>query len=69
MGIFIIFIIFIYSLKLKVKRLKMALTLNERVEIVLLSCRQGWCMLLKYEIFVNLGRELQNVLLLSIPIC
>jgi hypothetical protein len=38
------FLIFIYGLKLnvKVKRLKMALTLGERVEIVLLSGRQGW---------------------------
>jgi hypothetical protein len=42
MGILIIFLIFIYWLKLKVKRLKMALTLDERVEIVLLSGRQGW---------------------------
>jgi transposase len=37
-----ILIIFIYRLKLKVKRLEMALTLDERVEIVLLSGRQGW---------------------------
>jgi hypothetical protein len=42
MGILIIFLIFIYRLKLKVKRLKMALTLDERVETVLLSGRQGW---------------------------
>jgi hypothetical protein len=35
MGILIIFLICIYMLKLKVKRLKMALTLDERVEIVL----------------------------------
>jgi hypothetical protein len=41
-GILIIFLTFIYRLKLKVKRLKMALTLYERVEIVLLSGRQGW---------------------------
>jgi phosphopantetheine adenylyltransferase len=34
-------IIFICRLKLKVKKLKMALTLDERVEIVLLSGRQG----------------------------
>jgi hypothetical protein len=34
-GILIIFLIFIYRLKLKVKRLKIALTLDERVEIVL----------------------------------
>jgi hypothetical protein len=42
MGIVIIFLIFIYRLQLKVKRLKMALTLDERVEIVLLSGCQGW---------------------------
>jgi hypothetical protein len=42
MGILIIFLIFIYRLKLKVKRLKMALTLDERVEIVLVSGSQGW---------------------------
>jgi hypothetical protein len=42
MGIKIMFLIYIYRLKLKVKRLKMALTLDERVEIVLLSGRQGW---------------------------
>jgi hypothetical protein len=47
MGILIIFLVFIYRLKLKVKMLKMALTLDEMVEIVLLSGRQGWCMLLK----------------------
>jgi hypothetical protein len=35
MTILIIFLIFIYRLKLKVERLKMALTLHERVEIVL----------------------------------
>jgi hypothetical protein len=69
MGILIIFLIFIYRLKLNVKRLKMALTLDETVEIVLLSGRQGWCMLLKSKIFVTLGRELQKVVLLSIPMC
>jgi hypothetical protein len=37
-----ILIILIYRLKLKVKRVKMALTLDERVEIVLLSGPQGW---------------------------
>jgi hypothetical protein len=41
LGILIIFI-FIYRLKLKVRRLKMALTWNEIVEILLLSGRQGW---------------------------
>jgi hypothetical protein len=42
MGILIVFLIFIYRLKLKVKRLIMALTLDEMVGIVLLSGRQGW---------------------------
>jgi hypothetical protein len=42
MRILIIFLIFIYRLKLKVKRLKMALTLDERVEIVLLSGCRRW---------------------------
>jgi hypothetical protein len=42
MGILIMFLIFIYRLKLKVKRLKIALTLDARMEIVLLSGRQGW---------------------------
>jgi hypothetical protein len=32
MGILIIFPIFIYRLKLKVERIKMALTLDEKVE-------------------------------------
>jgi hypothetical protein len=41
-GILIIFLIFIYRLKLKIKRLKMALTLDESVEIVLLTGRHGW---------------------------
>jgi hypothetical protein len=42
MGLLNIFLIFIYRLKLKVKRLKIALTLDENVEIVLLSGRLGW---------------------------
>jgi transposase len=42
MGILIIFLIFIYRLKLKVKSLKMALKFDVRVEIVLLSGLQGW---------------------------
>jgi hypothetical protein len=50
MGILIIFLIVIYWLKLKVKSLNVSLTLDERVEIVLLSGRQGWCMLLQCEI-------------------
>jgi hypothetical protein len=40
-GNFNYFLIFIYRLKLKVKRLKMAVILDERVEMVLLSGRQG----------------------------
>jgi hypothetical protein len=47
----------------------MAFTLDERVEMVLLSGRQGWCMLLKSEIFFTLGKELQTIVLLSIAIC
>jgi hypothetical protein len=46
MGILIIFLILIYRLLSKVKRLKVALTLDEREEIVLLSGRQEWCMLM-----------------------
>jgi hypothetical protein len=41
-GIVITFLISIYRLKSKFKRLKMALILDERVEIVLLSSRQRW---------------------------
>jgi hypothetical protein len=58
MGILIIHLIFIYRLKLKVKRLKIEFTLDERMEILVLSHRQGWCLLLKSEIFVTLGRGL-----------
>jgi hypothetical protein len=68
MGNLIIFLIFIYRLKLKIKRQNMALILDERVETVLLSGRQGWCMRLKSEIFLTLGRKLQTVMLLLIPI-
>jgi hypothetical protein len=50
-------------------KLKMTLTLVERVKIVLLSGRQGCCVQLKSKIFVTLGRELQTVVLLSITIC
>jgi hypothetical protein len=67
MGILIIFLIFIYRLKVKVKWLKMALTLDERVEIAFWGRHR--CMLLKSEIFVTLSRELQTLVLLSIPIC
>jgi hypothetical protein len=43
-----------FYLHVKVKWLKMALTLDEKVEVVLLSGRQEWCMFLKSEIFVTL---------------
>jgi hypothetical protein len=69
MGILIIFLIFIYGLKLKVKMLRKTLTLDEGVEIVLLSGRQAWFVPLKSEIYLSLGRELQTVVLLSITIC
>jgi hypothetical protein len=61
---------FIYRLKLKVKRLKLALILDERVETLHFgdSCRHRY-MLLKSQIFIALGRELQIVMLLSIPVC
>jgi hypothetical protein len=65
-----ILIIFIFRLKLMVKRLKLALPLDERVET--LHFGDSWrhrCMLLKSEIFFTFGRELQTVVLLSIPIC
>jgi hypothetical protein len=69
LGILIIVLIFIYRLKLNVKTLKMALTLDERVEIMLLSGRQGWTQRQVADEF-NAGRlELQTVVLLSIPIC
>jgi hypothetical protein len=69
MGILIIFLIFIYRLKLKVKRLKMALTLDERVEIVLLRGRQGWTQRQVADMFNGRHPELQTVVLLSVPIC
>jgi hypothetical protein len=69
MGILIIFLIFIYRLKLEVKRLKMALTLDERVEIVLLSGRQGWTKRQVADEFNARYPELQTLVLLSIPIC
>jgi hypothetical protein len=59
MGVLIIFI-FIYGLKLKVKGLKMALTLDERVEMVLLSGRQGWCMLLKIRDLRHLRQRIRD---------
>jgi hypothetical protein len=67
MGILIIFLIFIYRLKLK--KLKLALTLDERVEIVLLSGHQGWTQRQVADEFNARHPELQTVVLLSIPIC
>jgi hypothetical protein len=64
-GNFIIFLIFIYRLKLKVKMLKMALTLDERVEIVLLSGRQGWTQRQVADEFNARHSELQTVVLLQ----
>jgi hypothetical protein len=42
MGILIVFLVFIYRFKLTIKRLKLALALDEMVEIVLLNDHQGW---------------------------
>jgi hypothetical protein len=67
MGILIIFLIFICKLKLKVRRLIMALTLAERVERVLLSGRQGWTQRQVADEFNARHPELQTVVLLSIP--
>jgi hypothetical protein len=69
MGNLIIFLIFIYRLKLKVKRLKMTLTLDERVEIVLFSSRQGWAQRQVADAFNAGSPELQTIVLLSIQIC
>jgi hypothetical protein len=69
MGIIIIFLIFIYGLKLNVKRLKMSLTLDKRVEIVLLSGRQGWTQSQVADGFNDKHPELQNVVLMSITVC
>jgi hypothetical protein len=59
-GILIIFLIFIYRLKLNVKRLNMALTLDERMEIMLLNGRQGWCILLKIRELRHLSQRITN---------
>jgi hypothetical protein len=64
-----IFLIFIYRLKLNFKWLKMALTLDEKVEIVLLSGRQGWTQRQLADEFNARHPELQTVVLLSIPMC
>jgi hypothetical protein len=68
-GILIVFLIFIYRLKLKFKRLKMALRSDTRVEIVLLSGRQGWTQRQVADDFNARHPELQTVVLLSIQIC
>jgi hypothetical protein len=68
-GNLIIFLIFIYRLKLKVKRLKIALALDERVEIVLLSGRQGWAQMQVADECNARHPELQTLVLLSIAIC
>jgi hypothetical protein len=47
----------------------MALTLDERVETVLLSGRQGWSQRQVADEFNGRHPELQTVVLLSIPIC
>jgi hypothetical protein len=69
MGILIIFLIFLYRLKLKVKRLKMALTFDERMEIVFLNGRQGWAQRQVAVEFNARHLDLQTVVLLSVPIC
>jgi hypothetical protein len=58
-----------YRLKLKVKMLKMVLTLDERVDIVLLSGRQVWTQRQVADEFNARHPELQTIVLLSIPIC
>jgi hypothetical protein len=68
MGILIIFLVSIYGLKLKFKKLKMALTWDERVEIVL-NAGQGWTQRQVADEFNARHPELQTVVLLSIPIC
>jgi hypothetical protein len=47
----------------------MALTLDKRVEIVLLSGRQGWTQRQMADEFNAKYLELQTVVLLLIPIC
>jgi hypothetical protein len=69
MEILTIFLIFIYRLKLKVKSLKIALTLDERVEIVLLSGSQGWTQRQVADEFNGRHPELQTAVLLLITIC
>jgi hypothetical protein len=68
-GILIIFLIYIYRLKLNVKRLDMTLTLDERVEVVLLSGRHGWTQRQVADEFNARHPELQTVVLLSSPVC
>jgi hypothetical protein len=66
MEILIIFLIFIYKVQLTVKRLNMALTLDERVEIVLLSGRQGWA---QRQVADEFNARHPERMLLSILIC
>jgi hypothetical protein len=68
MGILIIVLIFLYRLKLKVKRLQIALTLDERVEIVLHNGRQGWAQRQVADKVNARYPELHTIMLLSIPI-
>jgi hypothetical protein len=61
-----VFIIFIYRLKLKFKLLIMTLTIDERVEIVFLSGRQGWT---QRQVADEFNARHPGRMLLSIPIC
>jgi hypothetical protein len=65
MGILIIFLIFIYRLKLKAKK-KKALTFEERVETVLLGGRQGWN---QRQVADEFNARHPERMVLSIPIC
>jgi hypothetical protein len=60
---------FYLQVKLMVKRLKMTIALDERVEIVLLSGRQGWTQRQVADEFNARHPELQTDVLLLIPIC
>jgi hypothetical protein len=64
MGILSIFLI--YRLKLTFKRLTMALTLDERVEIVLLSGSLGWT---QRQVADEYNARHPDRMLLSFPIC
>jgi transcriptional regulator len=47
----------------------MTLTLDERVEVLLLRGRQGWTQRQVADEFNARHHELQNIVLLSIPVC